>query len=409
MPFENENDPKLPDMVKELPEEDRRQWLEVWNNTFANCQDEGDDADACEAAAFRQANGVLFGGTDKASAGDELAQGAPEGSEGSAVEEEQEDADTTEDIESSEEAQSEEADTGEPVSESEDDGTEVVELADKPTKDGKAAKARQDAPNYGPSDSRMLCANCAHGSHGYCHLFDFDHDKDHVCGRWELGPPDGAFVGFFLPSKAATELALAGGLKADDLHLTLVYLGKADEIEHPDELKRLVAEMAMRTPPIEAKVGGIIHFDTTEVDNTQPFCTHCDSVELPSLRQMLVDELEFAGFEVAKAHGFTPHITLKYLKADAPFPARQITERPVIFDTLSLALAGKRFNFLLTGSPMHKAGARHNRYDKGTVQDIHDKAVKLGAECAGGKRLVYKAVTFEQEAGHIRAAWYPGP
>lgn len=72
MPFADENDPKLPDNIKALPAADRRQWITVWNSTFAGCQDEGGEADSCEQAAFRKANEALFDGNDKAAAENDI-------------------------------------------------------------------------------------------------------------------------------------------------------------------------------------------------------------------------------------------------------------------------------------------------------------------------------------------------
>jgi len=52
--------PNLPDNVKALPAKERRRWVEVWNSAFSRCMDENDDADKCEAFAFKNANGIAF-------------------------------------------------------------------------------------------------------------------------------------------------------------------------------------------------------------------------------------------------------------------------------------------------------------------------------------------------------------
>lgn len=61
MPYSGANDPDLPDNVKGLPENDRRQWVSIWNGSFDKCIMDGSSPDNCEGVAFRNANGVLFG------------------------------------------------------------------------------------------------------------------------------------------------------------------------------------------------------------------------------------------------------------------------------------------------------------------------------------------------------------
>lgn len=62
MPYTGAGDPELPENVQALPEARREQWVAIWNSVFEKCQKGG--ADDCEAAAFRQANGVVFGKKD---------------------------------------------------------------------------------------------------------------------------------------------------------------------------------------------------------------------------------------------------------------------------------------------------------------------------------------------------------
>lgn len=59
MPY-TENDPKLPDRIKQLPARTRRRWVAVWNSVFERCRAQG--GDDCEVGAFRQANGVIAKG-----------------------------------------------------------------------------------------------------------------------------------------------------------------------------------------------------------------------------------------------------------------------------------------------------------------------------------------------------------
>jgi hypothetical protein len=61
MPFTGPNDENLPEPVKGLPENDRKQWVSIWNDSRNRCIMEGGSPGDCEGVAFRNANGVLFG------------------------------------------------------------------------------------------------------------------------------------------------------------------------------------------------------------------------------------------------------------------------------------------------------------------------------------------------------------
>jgi hypothetical protein len=64
MPFSGPGDDKLPSNVKAMPEPKRRQWVNIFNKTFANCRKasvgggQGSVA-KCEATAFKFANGAV--------------------------------------------------------------------------------------------------------------------------------------------------------------------------------------------------------------------------------------------------------------------------------------------------------------------------------------------------------------
>lgn len=56
MPFKLDGS-DAPANVQKLPAKKRRQWIRIWNSSFARCQSEG--GKDCEASAFRQANGSV--------------------------------------------------------------------------------------------------------------------------------------------------------------------------------------------------------------------------------------------------------------------------------------------------------------------------------------------------------------
>lgn len=60
MPYDS--DSQLPANVRSLPAKRRRQWIAVWNSSYAACmKDEFGRPDKCESEAFAKANGVIKG------------------------------------------------------------------------------------------------------------------------------------------------------------------------------------------------------------------------------------------------------------------------------------------------------------------------------------------------------------
>jgi hypothetical protein len=62
MPYESVDD--LPDYIKSKPAKTQRQWMAVWNSSYAACMKDGGGAAKCEGAAFARANGVIKGAED---------------------------------------------------------------------------------------------------------------------------------------------------------------------------------------------------------------------------------------------------------------------------------------------------------------------------------------------------------
>ncbi len=151
----------------------------------------------------------------------------------------------------------------------------------------------------------------------------------------------GVMVCFGLSMTAAEQLAVEGGLPAEDHHVTLAYLGDtADEYDPPPDLGPLVqavAQFSQWAPSVSGSItgGGIFLGAAPEDDVTAVALV--DSPDLPSWRANLVAELEFAGIAVHKDHGFIPHISL----AEGSMPAMQalpVPERLALrFDHVTVA------------------------------------------------------------------------
>ena len=123
-----------------------------------------------------------------------------------------------------------------------------------------------------------------------------------------------------IPNEQAAVLAQdhEGALAADDLHITLLYLGEADQFDR-DELLELMRSFVREIDIdyLAGSVNGTGQFDNGD-EEIAVFAIP-DVPALPALRQLLVEHFEAAGHQNGSQHGYVPHITLLYKSRDDDF------------------------------------------------------------------------------------------
>jgi hypothetical protein len=185
---------------------------------------------------------------------------------------------------------------------------------------------------------------------------------------------DGAMVAVRIPLVSAKQIAVPGGEPAEDLHVTLVYLGDADQIDS-DARKRLhdaLARVCAHEGPIEGTVRGYGRFRNGEED---ALWAGFDSPELPELRHKVLQACRDAGVEPAGDHGFTPHITLAYVGNDEGEDAMP-PEVDVEVKGVSLCIGGDEVWFKLKGSDS-------KRDDKAPQETLPEETVSVVMQPAG--------------------------
>jgi len=156
---------------------------------------------------------------------------------------------------------------------------------------------------------------------------------------------------------------------ADELHLTLCYLGEAADLEpRRAAVAAVVQAMAAELPPVAGTISGMGRFSGEDgVDAV--YCSF-DSPDLARWLVRLQEGLAGAGFPVEDRHGHDPHITLAYVPAGeavdlpAPWPIE------VWFDTVTLGWGTAYTDYALGGAPWE------------AVPDVVD-AAQAGAAAAG--------------------------
>lgn len=167
-------------------------------------------------------------------------------------------------------------------------------------------------------------------------------------------PPQGAAIVLPVPAAVAARIALADGLPASELHVTLAYLPtfvRSDAAAYA-RLRAAVAVWALLgCAPLPATLGGIGRF-TGSADEGDAFHLTADVPGLPAIRETLVKVLAAQGFEVSTAHGFSPHVTLAYLAPEAPSPLDRVDPVSVVFDRVSIWRGAQHDDVLFRAPPV---------------------------------------------------------
>lgn len=128
----------------------------------------------------------------------------------------------------------------------------------------------------------------------------------------------GVMVALYPDAEAAKKIAVRGGEDAEDLHVTLAFLGDSSDqagdgltLEAATSKIVAAAQVAAAThEPLSGTVGGIGKFP--DGGDGVPVIGLVDVVGLGAVREDLVTALIDAGLPVKVDHGFTPHMTLGY-------------------------------------------------------------------------------------------------
>lgn len=137
---------------------------------------------------------------------------------------------------------------------------------------------------------------------------------------------DNVMIAFYLPKSIANAMVVKPKdipddieidlSPAEDMHMTLVLLDDAKELEPKTQLvQSCLEQIASEYGPISGKIGGVGAFmPGTEVS---PIYYSFDAPGLPNFQIELKNRLKNIGLPVNEEHGFTPHITIGYAKNNA--------------------------------------------------------------------------------------------
>lgn len=162
-------------------------------------------------------------------------------------------------------------------------------------------------------------------------------------------PPSGAAIALLVPEEITQALREAvGDETAEADHLTLLYLGQADDLAaHKANILQSLALWCQVEHPVTGVIGGYGRFTNTESDDGDAVWAAFDSPEMPRLRESLGTELEYMQAVLGVVlpppnHGFTPHITLFYLDPAAEMPTLDLPPLAFTFTEVALLWGGEQ-------------------------------------------------------------------
>lgn len=184
----------------------------------------------------------------------------------------------------------------------------------------------------------------------------------------------GVMVALFLPNKLASELAVSGGEPAENLHVTLAYLGKNLTNEQIAKTRRVVKAMSSAVPSLAATFTKYDRFEASihsEGRDVQYLAV--DSDDLRTFRAVMVNALAAVDVPVANDFEYTPHVTIKYVPPGESVGDDAFKPRHCVFPTLSLAAGPAQEHFAFRPKLIIKALPKQSKVTKDA------KAKKKGA------------------------------
>lgn len=109
----------------------------------------------------------------------------------------------------------------------------------------------------------------------------------------------GVLISFWLDPVIADKLKVDGGEKPEEMHMTLLYMGKDVPEERLPELESIVADFAASHAPVVGAIAGPIRFPACENTEGRDVCAASfENPDIQDFRRALKEQVEQAGFTV---------------------------------------------------------------------------------------------------------------
>lgn len=192
-----------------------------------------------------------------------------------------------------------------------------------------------------------------------------------------------AMLALYPDAETVKALALPGGLEPDDIHVTVVYVGEAADVD-PVALKT-VAQQLSRRGAITAQVSGAARFVGGEKD---VLVALIDSPDLENLRRDALDRCGAQGITVPREHGYCAHATRAYVDPAAADAPERLEPRTVSFAAISAVHGNERTDYPLEDTAaVTMAAAARESFALGWVRSGGPMTGRIKAGCTAAMRM----------------------
>jgi 2'-5' RNA ligase len=182
---------------------------------------------------------------------------------------------------------------------------------------------------------------------------------------------NGAMVALRFPDGVSKQIyadtkGIKGALPADDLHVTLAYLGESADIEDEarDRIRNAIKGYAATAPPLEGgRLDGTGTFKMG--DYGRPYYANLQAKGLYKMREGLVGALTDAGVKMADDR-FMPHATLAYLPEGTQTPQLDMSHEGLSFGSMYLKFGDGDYEEFKLGGEVKAADL------SGTVESVQN-------------------------------------
>jgi 2'-5' RNA ligase len=174
-------------------------------------------------------------------------------------------------------------------------------------------------------------------------------------------PHSGVMIALVPPDHVCKDLATKDGEDPYDMHVTLAYLGKDDDVPH-DKVHWAMCDLARKLPKLKGKINGFGNFEVDPEKNDGFSHVHLGLVDIPHVGEVyghMLDSLRTVGLEPSHDHGLSPHMSIQYSHEPMEYDSMPKTKGEE-FDIphITLGYGGKWRHYPLKGSEEIEKTAR---------------------------------------------------
>lgn len=236
-------------------------------------------------------------------------------------------------------------------------------------------------------------------------------------------PHSGVMAAFYIPDSHAKDLAVEGGEHPNDLHVTVAYMGKTNDVDS-QALHRAISDFVRQHGPMTGKVSGYGNFEVDPEANDGYSHAHIGLVSIPHIdifRANLEQHLANYDIKVSNQFGLQPHVTIAYAHEPMVYDQMpEVTGKEMNWPVLTVAYGGKWSHYPLMGQSFHTGAAMepgsYNLEDllnprRHYPEDAFRGADPLGHDPAGAADRVHHPVgkSLEQVFGQSPTTGAPWP